>query len=191
MNAFPKVVNDHASLDRLFTAAKSGDLETLTLAKACGVELRVRGKDGASLLHEAAAHGRLDVCEFLMDADIEADVRDDNGNTPLMDATSNMRHPVMRALISRGADADTKNHYGTAVLHYAFLRNDPMGAQILLWAGANPNRLDGNGYRADELMGLTMPDSLRTLIRACAARARLRAQREGVRNSPGREGPRL
>ena len=103
-------------------AAQSGDLATVKLFVAAGMDLESADDDlGWTALYEAAYAGRLEVVKYLVGAGANIFARDEDGYTVLMNAAGIANNlSVVRFLVESGADvlavaADGKTAWSVAV----------------------------------------------------------------------------
>jgi ankyrin repeat protein len=98
-----------------------------------------------ALLHEAADKHCADIAQVLLAAGAEIDGRDSQGETPLM--RTNRNASVIQELIKAGADVDATDRHGETALSKASYHGDAASVQLLLLAGADPNKpKTSNGY---------------------------------------------
>lgn len=121
--------------------------------------LKIRDKQGRTVLHRAAEAGRAALVETLIRAGAEADAIDEHGLTPLHIAAQHLRLDVVTALLAANADANAVSASGqTPLIAMAALRRghrnvDPLLiplAQTLLAAGADPKRTDEHHLSAED-----------------------------------------
>lgn len=153
----------------LRNAIQSGDVRTLLEVLLATPELITkRHKDGATLLHWAAAYAQLEITSFLLQHGAQVDAKDDagfcplhcatsaevarllleagasplstdaNGNTPLGLAAEYNRPDIARVLLIHGARVDAANSAGATPLAYCVIYDHVETAEVLLEAGADP-----------------------------------------------------
>jgi ankyrin repeat protein len=127
-------------------AAKVADL------LAGGADVNHRFSGGESALVVAVKQGRPEVVRALLDAGADVGVSDETGGTALLYAD---RPEIIRLLIGAGADVNfcPDDYAWTPPLLNAVFRGDLESVELLLAAGANPDRPfsegageDGGGY---------------------------------------------
>lgn len=89
---------------RMFDAARGGDLATLTEYLDAGVPVNLMNGSGDTLLMLAAYHGHADVVKALLERGAEIDRLNDRGQSPLAGAVFKGAEAVVRALSEAGAD---------------------------------------------------------------------------------------
>jgi ankyrin repeat protein len=161
------------SADRLITAVKVGDVETVRRLLSEDPSLaRARDGSGASALMVALYHGRTEAARLLADANPERDifeaaalgdarrvesllVRDPSlaratagdGFAALGLAAFFGHHEAVRVLLARGADVNfVTPGNGYTALTAAVNRGDAAVVRTLLDHGANPRHRYGGGY---------------------------------------------
>jgi Ankyrin repeats (3 copies) len=140
----------------LFYAARTGSEAALKVLLEAGANVMARDRFGRTAFHWAASYGHADVLALLLaqpDARKCVDERFASGETPLLMAVRCNLWEVARVLLRSGADVRATDPDGFTVLHRSIL---PMCAalappppldviQLLLEAGADVTREDGNG----------------------------------------------
>lgn len=96
---------DASAAERLFEAAKSGDVAAATAAIADGADANARTRYGATALAFAAERGHVEMVRFLLKEGADPNVVDDfYKSSPIVWAMMNDRPEVVIALIEGGAD---------------------------------------------------------------------------------------
>jgi ankyrin repeat protein len=98
-----------------------GDEDVVRMARlllAAGADVGVRGRNGDTPLHRAAAEGRTDLVGVFLDHGATVDARNDWGWTPLHYAATQGHHATAELLLRRGANPGVKDDSGrTAADH--------------------------------------------------------------------------
>ncbi|KAM6986868.1 diacylglycerol kinase iota [Aplochiton taeniatus] len=118
----------------LLTAARSGDLPTLSSCWGRGVSLLVRDPGGCSALHLAAQHGHTEVVSFILEhgSKLILDLTDrETGDTALHKAALQKQHPVCRLLGNAGASLNKTNCQGKTPADLAQAEGDSELASYL------------------------------------------------------------
>ena len=92
-------------------ATNAGNIGTLGQFLELGVSVNLRGNDGSTVLHKAAAHHKLDTVRYLLDHGADIAAADNLGYTPLHNASAVFnieRHEVIQLLLAKGADPTAK-----------------------------------------------------------------------------------
>lgn len=108
-----------AGTSDLHTAAKKGDIATITSLLDKGADIEARTKEGETPLHSAAYKGNLDIILALLDRGADIEARDENGDTPLHIAVQRRQSEAILSLLDRGADAHAKNNKGKRAIDIA------------------------------------------------------------------------
>lgn len=141
----------------LIRAAERGDAAKVKalLEAGAGVEARLRGRDGGTILGAAAARGDIEIVKYLCEKGAAVDERDNNNWTPLMKACAAGRYDVAEYLIGRGADVDAAGLAGSAgertPLMQAAFNGHAAIVELLLKKGA---KADYRNIRGDTALGL-------------------------------------
>ena len=109
-----------AGASDLHTAAKKGDIATITSLLEKGVDVNARNNKGETPLHVLWLKAEMAIILLDRGADIEA--RDENGETPLHWAAWKGADDILDTLIRRGADAHAKNNKGETPLDVARIK---------------------------------------------------------------------
>lgn len=113
-----------------------------TLLKG-GADVRARGSQNRTPLHEAAIHGDLGIVDALLAAGAEVDARSEGGYTPLYIASQNGHVAVMKRLLEKGADVNARNTVTEQTpLMAAAYNAGPEAIEVLAAAKADLNAVD-------------------------------------------------
>ncbi|KFO21371.1 Ankyrin repeat and SOCS box protein 2 [Fukomys damarensis] len=104
----------------LFVAAQSGQLEALRFLTKHGADINTQASDSASALYEACKNDHEEVVAFLLSQGADANKANKDGLLPLHIASK-------------------KGSYSSA-LYFAVVNNNVYATELLLLAGADPNR---------------------------------------------------
>lgn len=102
-------------------------------------------ESGGMALHIATRRRDLGWIGFLLQRDANADVRDNEGATPLVLAATTGFSEAVRVYLLVKAQVDLPNSLGETALMKAVQARDVQSVQMLLAAGANPDRTDNTG----------------------------------------------
>ena len=133
-----------ATLDAVFLAAKTGDLQGLQKALAAGADVNARNEYGQTPLHRAASNKNPAVAALLIDRGADINARDKEGETALHRAASNKNPAVAALLIDRGANIEAQDSDITP-LHMAAFSENPDVVALLIDRGADINARDKRG----------------------------------------------
>lgn len=101
-----------------------------------------RGYDGDTALHIATRKRELDWVGYLLKKGADPNVIDANGDTALMIASRIGFEEAAGWMIQLGAKVDTPNRRGETALAVAIQANQPRIVEMLLKAGADPDKAD-------------------------------------------------
>ena len=129
------------TLKDLLVAASAGDVDSIDLFKAAGLEIDGADRSGNTALIKAASGGHLRAVEKILG--LGADPRQVNsvGRDALISAAARGYEDVARMLLNRGADSTIKDTEGWGALSIAAY-NGHAGVVSLLSANAIPAELD-------------------------------------------------
>jgi len=108
-------------------------------------DVNPKGKDGRTLLHNAASNGWKDIISLLLKNGADVNAIDKNGRTPLHWAVRTTEDKVVRALIDHGADVNAKNIKGWTPLHSAVSQGNDKIVRTLIEHGADVNAKTSKG----------------------------------------------
>ncbi|XP_065832832.1 uncharacterized protein [Oscarella lobularis] len=118
----------------LFTAAKTGDLETaqkLVVFFQCAKSF-LHSREQASgncALHLASRHGHLEIVQYLLECGADIDLRNHFGSSALFLAVESLHRPVCQLLIEWNANIEIKNRNSKTA--FDLLRNEEMKRYLL------------------------------------------------------------
>jgi hypothetical protein len=129
------------TLKDLLVAASAGDVDSIDLFNAAGLEIDGADRSGNTALMKAASGGHLQAVEKILG--LGADPRQVNsvGRDALISAAARGYEDVARMLLNRGADSTIKDTEGWGALSIAAY-NGHAGVVSLLSANAIPAELD-------------------------------------------------
>lgn len=96
--------------ERLFTAAKDGDVEAVKKALEEGADINGKTITGFTPLHFAADRGYRELAKILIDKDADINAKDDSGQTPLQWAVDNEHTEMVVLLEQNGGVASHQNN---------------------------------------------------------------------------------
>ena len=130
--------------EAFMNAVKEGDVsKALELANKPGSRVAsYQSYKGDTPLHIVTRKRQLDWVGFLLSRGADPNVGDANGDTPLMVAASIGFEEAAGAMLGRGAKVDATNRRGETALTIAVQQRQPRVVELLLRAGANPDKAD-------------------------------------------------
>ncbi|WP_438437958.1 ankyrin repeat domain-containing protein [Hydrogenophilus thermoluteolus] len=134
--------NGAAIYAQLQRALAQEDLETVASLVARGLDPNVSDREGNPLLVWAARRGKTELVSTLLRHGASVNQRNLVGETALMAAAYGGYTQIAAQLIESGAIFD---HDGWNPLIYAAMQGHTAIVDLLLKAGANPNRASENG----------------------------------------------
>ena len=106
-----------------------------------------RGYNGDTALHIVTRKRELDWIGFLLARGADPNVADANGDTPLTLAAGIGFEEAAAYMLAKGARVDSINRRGETALAIAVQQRHPRMVELLLQAGANPDKPDRvSGY---------------------------------------------
>ena len=110
-----------------------------------------RGYDGNTALHIVTRRRELDWVGFLLNKGADPNVGDANGDTPLIISAGIGFEEAAAYMLAFGAKVDAFNRKGETALAIAVQQRQPRMVEVLLKAGANPDKPDRvSGYTPRE-----------------------------------------
>ena len=135
--------------EAFLSAVKEGDAnKAIELANQPGSRVAgYRGYNGDTALHIVTRKRELDWVGFLLTRGADANVADANGDTPLTIAAGIGFEEGAAYMLAKGAKVDGINRRGETALAIAVQQRQPRMVELLLKAGANPDKPDRvSGY---------------------------------------------
>ncbi len=96
------------------------DMRKEVLLRVAAGQLDMRGANGRTLLHAAAALGIQSAVETLLAKGVDVNIQDEQGNTPLYDAIRERQVDIIRLLLEKQAHANCKNKQGQTPMQLLF-----------------------------------------------------------------------
>jgi ankyrin repeat protein len=110
-----------------------------------------RGYNGDTALHIVTRTRELDWVGFLLNKGADPNVGDANGDTPLIISAGMGFEEAAGYMLAKGARVDAINRRGETALAVAVQQRHPRMVELLLKAGANPDKPDRvSGYTPRE-----------------------------------------
>lgn len=130
--------------ETFLNAVKDGDAnKAIELANQPGSRVAsYRGYNGDTALHIVTRKRELNWVGFLLNRGADPNIGDLKGETPLMIAASIGFEEAAAAMVRRGAKVDQANRQGETALTRAVQARQPRLVELLLRAGANPDKPD-------------------------------------------------
>jgi uncharacterized protein len=130
--------------EAFLNAIKDGDSnKALELVNQPGSRVaNYRGYNGDTALHMVTRKRELDWVGFLLSRGADPNIGDSNGDTPMMIAASIGFEEAATQMLRRGARVDATNRRGETALTVAVQQRQPRLVELLLRAGANPDKAD-------------------------------------------------
>lgn len=118
-------MDKHDLNNRLFCAAKEGDLSAIENALHEGADIHAKNDQEWSVLHFAVRDRCfLDCVKFIVEHGVNPNVTDNQGKTPIHLAVKLGALEVIEYLISQGADPVAKNNKGETTIMEAAISGD-------------------------------------------------------------------
>lgn len=129
----------------ILTAAQTNNYEIASALIAAGADASAAEvSSGRTALMAAAQLNNAEMINLLLVANANPNITDNQGNSPLTIAIDNLNRTAANYLTARGATAGISKEN---LLNYAF-KSNPVGVEIMLSGGADPNYADQNGNDA-------------------------------------------
>ena len=135
--------------EAFLNAVKEGDAnKALELANQPGSRVaNYRGYKGDTALHIVTRKRELQWVGFLLNKGADPNIGDSNGDTPLIIAAGIGFEEAAAYMLAKGAKVDAINRRGETALAVAVQQRQPRLVELLLKAGANPDKADRvSGY---------------------------------------------
>ncbi len=136
-------------------AAQDGDMKTVNVLAAKGVNVNAKDETGkTALLWVAPARDNPEMVRALIALGADASVKDNDGETALMIAASQDNPGIVEALLAAGVEIDATNNDGRTALMAAAFRANIDILKILLAKGADLKLKDKQGKTAYDVAKL-------------------------------------
>ena len=132
----------------LIDACYEGDIESVEMFLAAGVDINAKDREGVSALSYASDRGHLDIVRKLLAHDADVNAKSDIGSTPLMNASYMGHVAIVRILVASGADVNAQSNGGTTALMNATAQGYKEIVEILLAHDADVNECENCGLTA-------------------------------------------
>lgn len=134
--------------------AQTGDLNMMAKLLAAGMDVNLEDENGQSALITATLAGQDDLARLLLDSKADVSARTQKGMTALHAAAYVGDLTIAKMLIKHGADVnDQDNIAGITPLQAAAEEDHPALVKELVAAGADPKKVEVNGYTAGSRAG--------------------------------------
>ena len=135
------------SLDSFFERIVAGDVSSVELFIAAGMDLNAQDNDGYTALMLAAEGGYVEMVRLLVEHGVDVNAQY-YGYTALMLAAEGGHVEVARFLVEHGADVNAPNEYGDTALMWAARQGHVEVARFLVEHGADVNAQNNDGLTA-------------------------------------------
>jgi hypothetical protein len=151
--------------DSFAQCVSDGDLTSIKLFIAAGLDPNLSDKNGIPLLSTAIRCRRRQIVEFLVDrdADINA-VSADRGYSALMEAVRLGDRDLALLLIDRGADLEIHSKDGQTSLMLSVGHGNVEMTKLLVDSGADPDTCDALGFSARKYANMLGNNEIRMLL---------------------------
>ena len=139
--------------EAFLSAVKEGDAnKAIDLANQAGSRVaNYRGYNGDTALHIVTRKRELEWVGFLLNKGADPNIGDSNGDTPLIISAGIGFEEGAAYMLAKGAKVDAFNRRGETALAIAVQQRQPRMVELLLKAGANPDKPDRvSGYTPRE-----------------------------------------
>lgn len=134
--------------DAFLKTLERGDVNTVKLFLAAGMNPNAKDEMGRTALMLAALNGHNHISHLLLDKGADVNARDDDGSTAIINAASNDHRGTLEGLLESGANVNAANKDGQTALLRAAKEGHTEIVRILLNKGAKVNVKDKDGRSA-------------------------------------------
>lgn len=152
---------DDVGSTALISAAATGNLETVTLLVGAGADVTAVNSKGLTALHYAASKGHVSVGRVLISKGADINTRDRANQIPLHRAATTGALPFVRLILASTSPTkpnsprlNQQDRGGNTPLHLAIESGHGEVAVALIEAGADRDRTDSEGRRAEDIDGV-------------------------------------
>ncbi|GAA5978232.1 hypothetical protein JCM11641_001143 [Rhodosporidiobolus odoratus] len=142
-------------------AATSGNLEILTLLLGAGADVHAVNNKGVTALHYAASKGHVNIGRLLISKGADINARDRANQLPLHRAATTGSIPFVHLILASKSPTkpekprlNLQDRAGNTPLHLAIESGHAELAVVLIEGGADRDRGDQDGVRAEEIEGV-------------------------------------
>lgn len=122
----------------LLQAAMDGDLKTVQMLLADGVDINIKiTADGGNALLIASYYGHTDIVKLLLEREADVNVKNTDGVSALRMASQEGHTDIVKLLLERGADVNIKSTNGVTALMKASQNGHTDIVKLLLERGAD------------------------------------------------------
>ncbi|CAL1264167.1 unnamed protein product [Larinioides sclopetarius] len=116
-----------------------------TLLQLSKININLKGLDGRTLLHHAAASGSLEIVKCLIKKGTAINSRDSSGAKPIHIAAREGYQDIVGYFLTEGLDVDDRGENHWSLLHYAAAGNQSEICKFFLKKCLNVNIVDAHG----------------------------------------------
>jgi len=135
--AYP-IAKQKALGEKLLSAAKHGDIDTVKTLLKSGADVNVKNKDGRTALMEAAFSGHTEIVKLLIAKGADMNAKNKDGGTALIYAAWQGHIEIAKLLIDKSADVNAKDNTGwTALMKATTVNGHTEIVKLLIDKGAD------------------------------------------------------
>ncbi|BGP39986.1 putative ankyrin-repeat protein [Rhodotorula kratochvilovae] len=145
----------------LMAAATTGNLEIVKLLVGAGADVTATNEKGATALHYAASKGHVSVGRLLISKGADINARDRASQLPLHRAATTGSLPFIHLILASKSPTkpekprlNLSDRAGNTPLHLAVESGHAEAAVALIEGGADRDKGDADGVRAEEIEGV-------------------------------------
>ncbi|SDA01349.1 BZ3500_MvSof-1268-A1-R1_Chr10-1g02596 [Microbotryum saponariae] len=145
----------------LISASATGNLELVSLLVGAGADVTAANDKGATALYYAASKGHVSIGRLLISKGADINTRDKANQLPLHRAATTSALPFIHLITSSTSPTkptaprlNQADRAGNTPLHLAIESGHAEAAVALIEAGADRDRCDSQGRRAEEIEGV-------------------------------------
>ncbi|HVN98020.1 MAG TPA: ankyrin repeat domain-containing protein [Syntrophorhabdaceae bacterium] len=132
----------------LVSAARGGNIETVNMLLAKGLDVNVKDGKGYPIIILAAMNGHTETVKVLLDKGANINARGDHNSTALMLSAMGGHDETVKLLIDRGSDINAREDMGWSALIVATIQGRNKTVRLLLDGGADMDVKDNRGNTA-------------------------------------------
>ncbi len=131
--------------EKLFEAAKKGDVATVKMLVENGVDTKVADEKGLTPLIFASQNGHAQVVNLLLEKGVDVNAMSTDGTTPLMEAAARGHLEILTSLTDGKAYVEARDNLGRTALMLAATRGRNGSIEALVAVGADVNVKSNDG----------------------------------------------